>query len=43
MKFFFTVAFILLLAFSNLYAFDGERKGFILGGGIGGGFTIFHN
>ncbi len=32
------LACILLLAFSNLYAFDGERKGFILGGGIGAGF-----
>lgn len=29
---------ILLLAFSNLYAFDGVRKGFILGGGIGAGY-----
>jgi len=32
------LACILLLAFSSLYAFDGERKGFILGGGIGTGF-----
>ncbi len=32
------LACILLLAFSNLYAFDGERKGFILGGGIGAGY-----
>ena len=38
MKKIITPAFILLLAFSNLYAFDGERKGFILGGGIGAGF-----
>jgi len=38
MKIFFTLAFILLLTFSNLFAFDGERRGFILGGGIGGGF-----
>jgi hypothetical protein len=29
---------ILLLAYSNLYSFDGERKGFILGGGIGAGY-----
>ena len=28
----------LLLAFSNVFAFDGERKGFILGGGIGAGY-----
>jgi hypothetical protein len=33
-----TLACILFFAFSNLYAFDGERKGFILGGGIGAGF-----
>lgn len=33
-----TLLYILLLAFSNLYAFDGERKGFILGGGIGAGY-----
>lgn len=26
------------LAISNLYSFDGERNGFILGGGIGGSF-----
>jgi len=32
------LACILLLAFSNLYAFDGERKGFILGGGFGAGY-----
>jgi opacity protein-like surface antigen len=28
----------LLIAFSNLYSFDGERNGFILGAGIGGGY-----
>jgi len=38
MKKLYALAFIWLLAFSNLYAFDGERKGFILGGGIGAGF-----
>ena len=32
------LACILLFAFSNLYAFDGVRKGFILGGGIGAGY-----
>jgi len=26
------------LAFSNIYAFDGERQGFILGGGLGFGY-----
>jgi len=35
MKKLITLAFILLLGFSNLYGFDGERKGFIFGGGIG--------
>jgi len=29
---------MLLITYSNLYSFDGERKGFILGGGIGAGF-----
>jgi len=38
MKKLITLAFILLLAFSNLYGFDGERKGFIFGGGIGVNF-----
>jgi len=38
MKKCFTLALVLLFAFANLYAFDGERKGFILGGGIGAGF-----
>jgi len=38
MKKLYTLAFILLLAFSNLYGFDGERKGFIFGGGIGVNF-----
>ena len=33
-----TILCILILAFSNLYAFDGERKGFILGGGVGFGY-----
>jgi len=33
-----TLACILLLAYSNIYAFDGERKGFILGGGVGFGY-----
>lgn len=33
-----TVVCMLLLAYSNLYSFDGERKGFILGGGIGAGY-----
>ena len=31
-------AYMLVLAYSNLYSFDGERNGFILGGGIGGGY-----
>ena len=29
---------MLVLAYSNLYSFDGERNGFILGGGIGAGY-----
>lgn len=29
-----TTVCILLLAYSNLYSFDGKRKGFILDGGI---------
>jgi opacity protein-like surface antigen len=29
---------MLLSAYANLYAFDGERNGFILGGGIGAGY-----
>ena len=29
---------MLLSAYSNLYSFDGERNGFILGGGIGAGY-----
>jgi Outer membrane protein beta-barrel domain len=29
---------MLLSAYSNLYSFDGDRNGFILGGGIGGGY-----
>jgi len=29
---------MLLFAYSNIYSFDGERNGFILGGGIGGGY-----
>jgi len=29
---------VFLLTCNNVFAFDGERKGFILGGGIGGGF-----
>jgi len=33
-----TTVCILLLAYSNLYSFDSERKGFILGGGIGTGY-----
>lgn len=36
-----TLVCISLLAFANLYAFDGERKGFILGGGVGAGY-LFH-
>jgi len=39
MKKLINLACILLFAFSSLYAFDGERKGFILGGGIGAGFN----
>ena len=31
----------LLCSFGNAHAFDGERKGFILGGGIGLGMTSF--
>lgn len=38
MKKLYALALIWLLVFSNLYAFDGERKGFILGGGIGAGY-----
>jgi len=33
-----TTVCMLLSAYSNLYSFDGERNGFILGGGIGGGY-----
>ena len=33
-----TTVCILLLAYSNLYSFDGKRKGFILDGGIGTGY-----
>jgi hypothetical protein len=29
---------MLLLAYSNSYSFDGERNGFILGGGLGAGY-----
>lgn len=31
---------MLLLAYINIYSFDGERNGFILGGGIGAGYTF---
>ena len=31
---------MLIIAYSNLYSFDGERNGFILGGGIGAGYQI---
>jgi len=41
MKKLYALAFILLLAFSNLYGFDGERKGFIFGGGIGVNFLSY--
>lgn len=33
-----TVVCMIILSYSNLYSFDGERKGFILGGGIGAGY-----
>ncbi len=29
---------VFILASTNVFAFDGKRKGFIIGGGIGGGF-----
>ena len=29
---------VFILASANVFAFDGKRKGFIIGGGIGGGF-----
>jgi hypothetical protein len=32
--------FIFLLLYSTSYSFDGERNGFILGGGIGAGYTF---
>jgi hypothetical protein len=32
---------IMLFLISNAYAFDGKRKGFFLGGGLGPGFTSF--
>jgi hypothetical protein len=35
--------FILLSVCSNLYSFDGERNGFILGGGIGAGYLSNSN
>ena len=34
------VSFLILA--SQLSAFDGQRKGFILGGGIGGGYLSYH-
>lgn len=33
-----TCLFVFLLTSTNVFAFDGQRKGFILGVGIGGGF-----
>jgi opacity protein-like surface antigen len=36
--FFLSITLVFLLAHPNLYSFDGERNGFILGGGIGVGF-----
>ena len=39
-KYIYIVFCIFLLAFSNTYSFDGERNGFILGGGIGGGYLM---
>ncbi len=40
MKKFYAIMFVVvfMLNCNNVFAFDGERKGFILGGGIGGGF-----
>jgi len=35
------IVFILIFLSANANAFDGKRKGFILGGGIGPGFTTF--
>jgi len=29
---------VFISACTNVFAFDGKRKGFIIGGGIGGGF-----
>jgi len=29
---------VFILACTNVFAFDGKRKGFIIGGGMGGGF-----
>jgi hypothetical protein len=37
----FFAGFILFLVTTNSYAFDGQRKGFLLGIGIGPGFTSF--
>lgn len=35
---FFATVCLLVLANTNVFSFDGERNGFILGGGVGGGY-----
>lgn len=37
----FFVGFVLFLVNTNAHAFDGQRKGFLLGIGLGPGFTSF--